>query len=98
MSYRLERAEGGSLPTIVSRYGISILAIDERVVGGKRVTTPVFATTEIAERVLDLLNTDQATTAEAQVQRVKDLIAWWDLRKEYGPVVRELRNALEYGS
>lgn len=92
MAYRLERAEGGSLPTIVSRYGTSILAIDERDSGGKRVTTPVFATDQMAERVLGLLNESQ--DARLKLQEIEHLLDWWEARYEHGSVVREIRKIL----
>lgn len=96
MAYRLERAEGGSLPTIVNRYGVSVLAVDERNVGVSRVVTPVFATEAMAERVLSMLNGEYA--AADMLQRVEYLLAWWELRHEYGPAVRELRKILRSSS
>jgi len=61
--YRIMQADGGSLPTIVDGAGASVLAIDERQVDGATYTTPVFASQQIADRVLDALNASSAKSA-----------------------------------
>ena len=57
--YEIIRAESGpQLPAIVdNETGESILSIDTRPVGETNYSTPVFTDPDIAERVLELLNT-----------------------------------------
>lgn len=58
--YRLvTAADGPQWPTIVDSQNQSILAIDDRVVAGSRVRTPVFRDTATAQRILDFLNASE---------------------------------------
>lgn len=59
--YEIVTAEGGSLPTIIdSETKESVLGLDERVVQRALFMTPVFRNMEIALKVLDMLNSEDA--------------------------------------
>lgn len=52
--YRIVTVDS-SLPTILDADDRSVLAIDDRIENGRRVRTPVFASVDIADRVLAAL-------------------------------------------